>query len=105
MKRAQQLKIIDSRVSAKVPRVTKLPPLKDIVKDTYCMETEDPGTEIAPLSNKLHPDYEEIIIVSASCNTDITIPPNQLSKASPRSLLKSSVLQYNISNGQDAIRT
>lgn len=102
MKRAQQLKIIDSRVSAKVPRVTKLPPLKDIVKDTYCMETEDPGTEIAPLSNKLHPDYEEIIIVSASCNTDITIPPNQLSKASPRSLLKSSVLLYNISNGQDA---
>ncbi|EDX11605.1 uncharacterized protein LOC6726691 [Drosophila simulans] len=102
MKRAQQLKIIDSRVSAKVPRVTKLPPLKDIVKDTYCMETEDPSKEIAPLSNKLHPDYEEIIIVSASCNTDITIPPNQLSKASPRSLLKSSVLLYNISNGQDA---
>ncbi|EDV47782.1 uncharacterized protein LOC6552151 isoform X2 [Drosophila erecta] len=102
MKRAQQLKIIDSRVSAKVPRVTKLLPLKDIVKDTYCMETEDAGAEIAPLSNKLHPDYEEIIIVSVSCNTDITIPPNQLSKASPRSLLKSSVLLYNISNGQYA---
>ncbi|EDW95660.1 uncharacterized protein LOC6535292 [Drosophila yakuba] len=102
MKRAQQLKIIDSRVSTKVPRVTKLPPLKDIVKDYYCMETEDVGTEIASLSNKLHPEYEEIIIVSVSCNTDITIPPNQLSKASPRSLLKSSVLLYNISNGQDA---
>ncbi|XP_016983318.1 peroxisome proliferator-activated receptor gamma coactivator 1-alpha [Drosophila rhopaloa] len=102
MKRAQQLKIIDSRVSAKVPRVTKLPTLKDIVKDTYCMETEDSTPVIATPSNKLHPDYEEIIIVSVSCNTDITIPPNQLSKASPRSLLKSSVLLYNISNGQDA---
>ncbi|KAH8247159.1 hypothetical protein KR032_011531 [Drosophila birchii] len=101
MKRAQQLKIIDSRVSAKVPRVTKLPPLKDIVKDTYCMEV-DPEPTPAQQSNKLHPDYEEIIIVSVSCNTDITIPPNQLSKASPRSLLKSSVLLYNISNGQDA---
>ncbi|KAH8283823.1 hypothetical protein KR054_002585 [Drosophila jambulina] len=101
MKRAQQLKIIDSRVSAKVPRVTKLPPLKDIVKDTYCMEV-DPEPTPAQASNKLHPDYEEIIIVSVSCNTDITIPPNQLSKASPRSLLKSSVLLYNISNGQDA---
>ncbi|KAH8369224.1 hypothetical protein KR009_004772 [Drosophila setifemur] len=103
MKRAQQLKIIDSRISAKVPRVTKLPPLKDIVKDTYCMETESPAQPVtAPSSNKLHPDYEEIIIVSVSCNTEITIPPNQLSKASPRSLLKSSVLLYNISNGQDA---
>ncbi|KAH8347231.1 hypothetical protein KR059_007043 [Drosophila kikkawai] len=101
MKRAQQLKIIDSRVSAKVPRVTKLPPLKDIVKDTYCMEVDPEPTPAQP-SNKLHPDYEEIIIVSVSCNTDITIPPNQLSKASPRSLLKSSVLLYNISNGQDA---
>lgn len=104
MKRAQQLKIIDSRVSAKVPRVTKLPPLKDIVKDTYCMETEDPDPVICPPSNKLHSDYEEIIIVSVSCNTDITIPPNQLSKASPRSLLKSSVLLYNISNGQDTTK-
>ncbi|XP_016950675.1 uncharacterized protein LOC108024953 [Drosophila biarmipes] len=104
MKRAQQLKIIDSRISAKVPRVTKLPPLKDIVKDTYCMETESPDPLIKPPSNKLHPDYEEIIIVSVSCNTDITIPPNQLSKASPRSLLKSSVLLYNISNGQDATK-
>ncbi|XP_017119890.1 uncharacterized protein LOC108141174 [Drosophila elegans] len=103
MKRAQQLKIIDSRVSAKVPRVTKLPPLKDIVKDTYCMEIEEPVAPVAaPPSNKLHPDYEEIIIVSVGCNSDITIPPNQLSKASPRSLLKSSVLLYNISNGQDA---
>ncbi|XP_017081734.1 uncharacterized protein LOC108115004 [Drosophila eugracilis] len=101
IKRAQQLKIIDSRVSAKVPRVTKLPPLKDIVKDTYCMQNEIPIPVVAPHSNKLHPDYEEIIIVSVSCNTDITIPPNQLSKASPRSLLKSSVLLYNISNGQD----
>ncbi|XP_016998696.2 uncharacterized protein srl [Drosophila takahashii] len=102
MKRAQQLKIIDSRISAKVPRVTKLPPLKDIVKDTYCMETEDQAPVTSAPNNKLHPDYEEIIIVSVSCNTDITIPPNQLSKASPRSLLKSSVLLYNISNGQDA---
>lgn len=117
MKRAQQLKIIDSRVTAKVPRVTKLPPLKDIVKDTYCMETE-PDTELAnPQVNtkteakrKLQADYEEIIIVSTSCNTDITIPPYQASIAlrdnkttpSSRSLLKSSVLLYNISNGSEA---
>ncbi|KAH8277497.1 hypothetical protein KR026_011655 [Drosophila bipectinata] len=102
MKRAQQLKIIDSRVSAKVPRVTKLPPLKDIVKGTYCMEVEPADTPITAPNNKLHPDYEEIIIVSVGSNTDITIPPNQMSKVSPRSLLKSSVLLYNISNGHDA---
>ncbi|KAH8388616.1 hypothetical protein KR093_011295, partial [Drosophila rubida] len=113
LKRAQQLKIIDSRVSAKVPRVTKLPPLKDIVKDTYCMETEpepDAG-EIVASSSKLHADYEEIIIVSASCNTDITIPPHQASVAlrdnktttpSSRSLLKSSVLLYNMSHSSEA---
>ncbi|EDW16717.2 uncharacterized protein LOC6575242 [Drosophila mojavensis] len=117
MKRAQQLKIIDSRVSAKVPRVTKLPPLKDIIKDTNCMETE-PETDAAPTtqavaSSKLQADYEEIIIVSVSCNTDITIPPHQASvalrdnkttTASSRSLLKSSVLLYNISNGNDACK-
>ncbi|KAH8418000.1 hypothetical protein KR222_010194, partial [Zaprionus bogoriensis] len=117
MKRAQQLKIIDSRVSAKVPRVTKLPPLKDIVKDTYCMETEpEPEPAAVPVTgqgvanSKLQADYEEIIIVSASCNTDITIPPHQASVAlrdnkttpSSRSLLKSSVLLYNISNGSEA---
>ncbi|XP_068152088.1 uncharacterized protein srl isoform X2 [Drosophila tropicalis] len=114
MKRAQQLKIIDSRVNAKVPRVTKLPPLKDIVKDTYCMvqeqEEEDEtaaeaksDTSISSKpTNSLHPDYEEIIIVSVGCNTEITIPPNQMSRTSPRSLLKSSVLLYNISNSQDA---
>ncbi|KAH8414321.1 hypothetical protein KR215_002990 [Drosophila sulfurigaster] len=113
LKRAQQLKIIDSRVSAKVPRVTKLPPLKDIVKDTYCMETEpEPETHTAAAANsKLHADYEEIIIVSASCNTDITIPPHQASVAlrdnktttpSSRSLLKSSVLLYNMSHSSEA---
>ncbi|XP_034661334.1 serine/arginine repetitive matrix protein 2 [Drosophila subobscura] len=108
MKRAQQLKIIDSRVSAKVPRVTKLPPLKDIVKDTYRVELEEEScdstataTLTTPNKEKLRPDLDALIIVSASCNTDITIPPNQLSKASPRSLLKSSVLLYNISNGKD----
>ncbi|XP_015032382.2 uncharacterized protein LOC6650112 isoform X2 [Drosophila willistoni] len=114
MKRAQQLKIIDSRVNAKVPRVTKLPPLKDIVKDTYCMvqEQEEGDETVAETkldtsisskpNNSLHPDYEEIIIVSVGCNTEITIPPNQMSRTSPRSLLKSSVLLYNISNSQDA---
>ncbi|XP_026850239.1 uncharacterized protein LOC6591591 [Drosophila persimilis] len=109
MKRAQQLKIIDSRVSAKVPRVTKLPPLKDIVKDTYRVELEEDNNSEAPTAttttprmNTLRPDLDALIIVSASCNTDITIPPNQLSKASPRSLLKSSVLLYNMSNGKDA---
>ncbi|XP_064552563.1 uncharacterized protein srl [Drosophila montana] len=115
MKRAQQLKIIDSRVTAKVPRVTKLPPLKDIVKDTYCMETEpevEPAQTAQVVTNsKMQADYEEIIIVSVSCNTDITIPPHQASVAlrdnrtttpSSRSLLKSSVLLYNISNGSEA---
>ncbi|KAH8295197.1 hypothetical protein KR018_008458 [Drosophila ironensis] len=104
IKRAQQLKIIDSRVSAKVPRVTKLLPLKDIVKGTYCLENESSTQEITTSSTKLHPDYEEIIIVSVGSNTDISIPPNQMSKASPRSLLKSSVLLYNISNSHDATK-
>ncbi|XP_030369743.1 uncharacterized protein LOC115620580 isoform X2 [Scaptodrosophila lebanonensis] len=111
MKRAQQLKILDSRVSAKVPRVTKLPPLKDIVKDTYCMDTksEEAPQPVVISSSKVHTDYEEIIIVSASCNTDITIPPCHISVAlkdnkvppNSRSLLKSSVLLYNISNSND----
>ncbi|EDV92971.1 GH18535 [Drosophila grimshawi] len=115
IKRAQQLKIIDSRVTAKVPRVTKLPPLKDIVKDTYYMIESESQPETAPTqvagNSKLLADYEEIIIVSTSCNTDITIPPLQASVAlrdnrtttpSSRSLLKSSVLLYNISNGNEA---
>ncbi|KAM8707312.1 hypothetical protein ACLKA7_011409 [Drosophila subpalustris] len=109
LKRAQQLKIIDSRVTAKVPKVTRLPPLKDIVKDTYCMERdslEELPAPAAVVNSKLQADYEEIIIVSASCNTDITIPPQQASVAlrdhktppSSRSLLKSSVLLYNMSS-------
>ncbi|XP_034485672.1 serine-rich adhesin for platelets isoform X2 [Drosophila innubila] len=109
LKRAQQLKIIDSRVTAKVPKVTKLPPLKDIVKDTYCMERDMAEEEANSCTvnkvNKAQGDYEEIIIVSTSCNTDITIPPQQASVAlrdhkttpSSRSLLKSSVLLYNMS--------
>ncbi|XP_017847456.1 uncharacterized protein LOC108603295 isoform X2 [Drosophila busckii] len=119
MKRAQQLRIIDSRAAAKVPRVTKLPPLKDIVKDTYRMEIEDEpaaapaAAAAAPStpSSKLHANYEEIIIVSVSCNTDITIPPydaslalrsNKTTTPSSRSLLKSSVLLYNMSHSGDA---
>uniref|UniRef100_A0A034VTU8 Peroxisome proliferator-activated receptor gamma coactivator-related protein 1 n=1 Tax=Bactrocera dorsalis TaxID=27457 RepID=A0A034VTU8_BACDO len=99
LKRAQQLKIIDSTISAKVPRVTKLPPLKDIVKDTYC-GGKDRHNQTST-GSKLHPDYEEVIIVSAGNNTDISIPPlNMLPiNTCERSLLKSSALLYSMPNG------
>ncbi|CAD6992823.1 unnamed protein product [Ceratitis capitata] len=96
LKRAQQLKIIDSTISAKVPRVTRLPPLKDIVKDTYNVDKYQHNQS----STKLHPDYEEVIIVSAGNNTDISIPPLNIipSNTCERSLLKSSALLYKMSN-------
>uniref|UniRef100_A0A0K8VKM8 Peroxisome proliferator-activated receptor gamma coactivator-related protein 1 n=2 Tax=Bactrocera latifrons TaxID=174628 RepID=A0A0K8VKM8_BACLA len=99
LKRAQQLKIIDSTISAKVPRVTKLPPLKDIVKDTYCCGKD--RHKQTSTGSKLHPDYEEVIIVSVGNNTDISIPPlNMLPiNTCERSLLKSSALLYSMSNG------
>uniref|UniRef100_A0A0A1WVZ4 Peroxisome proliferator-activated receptor gamma coactivator-related protein 1 n=2 Tax=Zeugodacus cucurbitae TaxID=28588 RepID=A0A0A1WVZ4_ZEUCU len=99
LKRAQQLKIIDSTISAKVPRVTKLPPLKDIVKDTYC-SVKDQQNQTAT-GSKLHPDYEEVIIVSAGSNTDISIPPLNILPINTceRSLLKSSALLYNMPSG------
>ncbi|XP_073816253.1 PGC-1 family member spargel [Musca autumnalis] len=100
LKKAQQMRIIDSTISAKVPRVTKLPPLREIVKDSpYFTETGDNANQ----SFKCHPDYEEIIIVSASCNTDISIPPLPNPSLQPvntasRSLLKSSALLSTITN-------
>nr|XP_036212817.1 uncharacterized protein LOC106617806 isoform X2 [Bactrocera oleae]XP_036212818.1 uncharacterized protein LOC106617806 isoform X2 [Bactrocera oleae] len=99
LKRAQQLKIIDSTISAKVPRVTKLPPLKDIVKGTYC-GGKDRHNETCT-GSKLHSDYEELIIVSAGSNTDISIPPlNMLPiNTCERSLLKSSALLYSMPSG------
>ncbi|XP_036323451.1 uncharacterized protein LOC118737200 [Rhagoletis pomonella] len=95
LKRAQQLKIIDSTISAKVPRVTKLPPLKDIVKDTCYADNTQYDQSAA--NTKLHPDYEELIIVSAGSNTDISIPPLNVLPINTceRSLLKSSALLYN----------
>lgn len=99
LKKAQQMRIIDSAISAKVPRVTKLLPLREIVKDTPYLNEEDNKSAESSLKS----DYEEIIIVSASCNTDISIPPlpNQtiypLNNAS-RSLLKSSALFSTITN-------
>ncbi|XP_061395092.1 uncharacterized protein LOC133330703 [Musca vetustissima] len=99
LKKAQQMRIIDSTISAKVPRVTKLPPLREIVKDSPYFNDADNATQ----SFKCHPDYEEIIIVSASCNTDISIPPIPNSSIQPvntatRSLLKSSALLSSITN-------
>lgn len=99
LKKAQQMRIIDSTISAKVPRVTKLPPLREIVKDSpYFNDADNPIQ-----SSKCHPDYEEIIIVSASCNTDISIPPIPNPAIQPintasRSLLKSSALLSTITN-------
>ncbi|XP_067619212.1 uncharacterized protein srl [Eurosta solidaginis] len=94
LKRAQQLKIIDSTISAKVPRVTKLPPLKEIVKDTYLGE----NVEQNQYSSRLHPDYEELIILSAGNNTEISIPPHNILPINTceRSLLKSSALLYKL---------
>uniref|UniRef100_A0A1A9WTS5 RRM domain-containing protein n=1 Tax=Glossina brevipalpis TaxID=37001 RepID=A0A1A9WTS5_9MUSC len=103
LKRAQQLRIIDSAISAKVPKVTKLLPLREIVKDTPYLVEEAPKELNANESYKTHPEYEEIIIDSVGCNTDISIPP--LSKSNTmtvsnasRSLLKSSTLLSTISN-------
>ncbi|XP_055840949.1 uncharacterized protein LOC129908483 [Episyrphus balteatus] len=100
LKKAQQIKIIDSTVSSKVARVTKLLPLKEIVKGSY-----KTGNRAGPGIN--NSEYEEIIIVSAGCNTDITIPPNgyNTSKSSSRSLLKSNVLFAKISNSFQKVRS
>lgn len=101
LKKAQQMRIIDSTISAKVPKVTKLLPLREIVKDSpYLNEGKNAN---ANYTLKCHPDYEEIIIVSASCNTDISIPPTHNPSIQPvnpatRSLLKSSALLSSISN-------
>ena len=105
LKKAQQMRIIDSAISAKVPKVTKLLPLIEIVKDTPYLNEEDKKT----VDPSLKTDYEEIIIVSVSCNTDISIPPlpNQtiypLNNAS-RSLLKSSALFSTITNTFEKVK-
>lgn len=99
LKRAQKIRIIDSTVSAKVQRVTKLPPLKDIVKNTCCA-VKDHHNQTST-GSKLHPDYEELTIVSVGSNTDISIPPlNMLPiNTCERSLLKSFALLYNMPSG------
>uniref|UniRef100_A0A1A9ZY27 RRM domain-containing protein n=1 Tax=Glossina pallidipes TaxID=7398 RepID=A0A1A9ZY27_GLOPL len=103
LKRAQQLRIIDSTISAKVPKVTKLLPLREIVKDTPYLNEEERKELNANVLNKSNHEYEEIIIESIGCNTDISIPP--LSKLTTmtvnnasRSILKSTALLSTISN-------
>lgn len=95
LKKAQHIKIIDSTVSRKVGRVTKLPPLKDIVKDSYKIPIRDN----TPINNS---EYEEIVIVSVGCNTDITHTSNgnnmiQQQKPS-NSLLKCNNLNNSLTN-------
>ncbi|XP_013116660.1 uncharacterized protein LOC106094035 [Stomoxys calcitrans] len=102
LKKAQQMRIIDSTISAKVPKVTKLLPLREIVKDSPYLN-EGVNLNLSIHSSKSHPDYEEIIIISASCNTEISIPPtsnpcSQTVNNATRSLLKSSALLCTISN-------
>ncbi|XP_037953107.1 uncharacterized protein LOC119683496 [Teleopsis dalmanni] len=99
IKKAKQLKIIDSTVSSKVPKVTKILPLKDLMKGTFIAEQHSTSNSSLNVPLKTHSDYEEIILLSASCNTDITIPPkNKHYSDISRSLLKSNVLLYNISD-------
>ncbi|XP_046805456.1 probable GPI-anchored adhesin-like protein PGA55 [Lucilia cuprina] len=106
LKKAQQMRIIDSTISAKVPRVTKLLPLREIVKDTpYLNEEEKKSLN----TQNFKSDYEEIIIVSASCNTDISIPPLPNQSTQPvnnatRSLLKSSALLSTITNSFEKVK-
>ncbi|XP_037814735.1 myb-like protein O [Lucilia sericata] len=106
LKKAQQMRIIDSTISAKVPRVTKLLPLREIVKDTpYLNEEEKKSLSTQAFKS----DYEEIIIVSASCNTDISIPPLPNQSIQPvnnatRSLLKSSALLSTITNSFEKVK-
>jgi hypothetical protein len=40
-------------------------------------ESKECEMSVVPVTPGLHPDYEEIILVSIECNTDITIPPNE----------------------------
>lgn len=116
LKKQQQLKIIDSTVSAKVPRVTKLLPLSEIVKDTYgAAINNDSLIDAKNVSNnqKIKQEFEEIIIVSASCNTDISLPPVLNAEALnlrhvnnvSRSLLKSSALLQNISTSFQKVQS
>ncbi|XP_065371977.1 uncharacterized protein srl [Calliphora vicina] len=106
LKKAQQMRIIDSAISAKVPRVTKLLPLREIVKDTpYLNEEEKKSLSTQTFKS----DYEEIIIVSSSCNTDISMPPIPNQSIQPvnnasRSLLKSSALLSTITNSFEKVK-
>ncbi|CAD7083730.1 unnamed protein product [Hermetia illucens] len=67
LKKAAQSKRIDSTVSAKVGPITPILPLEQICNGKYNAQNSS--------TTKLNPDYEEIIIVSASSNTEITLPP------------------------------
>lgn len=82
MKKAKQIKIIDSTVNSKVQKVTVLPPLQDIINGD-CNKKTVPQEVV-----QKNPNYEEIIIVSVSTNTEVTIPPIRIVPKSGQSLLK-----------------
>lgn len=82
MKKAKQIKIIDSTVNSKVKKVTVLPPLQDIINGK-CFKETVPQDVV-----QKNPNYEEIIIVSVSTNTEVTIPPIRIVPKSGQSLLK-----------------
>lgn len=62
LKKAQHIKAINSAVSSKVARVTKLLPLEEIVNIS--------DKQVGNVVRSMH--YEEIITFSVACNTDIT---------------------------------
>lgn len=98
-KKAALDRIIDSTVSAKVGPITKILPLEEIVKNCKNSKYEEKIQKKIIDMN----EYEEIIIVSVSLNTDLTIPPdfNRLKKdisSNGNEKLNGASLFYNISD-------
>ncbi|XP_055375864.1 NK-tumor recognition protein [Condylostylus longicornis] len=98
-RRAAQKRLIDITVSSKVGPVTKILPLEEIIKPNFKKINKE---KLTPGNSKVQIEYEEIIIVSVSCNTDIKIPP-KFDKISVHNNTSNSLL-YNISNTIEKVR-
>lgn len=95
LKKVARTKLIDVTVSSKVGPVTKILPLEQITSMGKNKDDSEKNDE----NKKINSEYEEIIIVSVSANTDITIPPvfEKLVAANSDSKSSSSLL-YNIND-------
>ncbi|XP_059610332.1 general transcriptional corepressor trfA isoform X2 [Phlebotomus argentipes] len=94
-KRAAALKILDEEVKVKSASLMPILPLAEMT-GIRLMEDDgkSPRTETeAPKATHLSSEYEEIVIVSMGCNTEISIPPETESASG---LLQQSSLFSNI---------